>query len=481
MIHERGAILALVAIFICSAVGELCGELELFNCPNNNCISDHLVCDGKSDCVDGRDEQEDLCLMIDTKNVKELCSGTRHFSCLGNPCLPIYKVCDDINDCLYGTDERPSVCGRERFVRSPSIDTSGSGNTIPQCDPNPKILQGINDTTAPRGASVTFSCVASISAQSSKSKFIWTTTAKGIASLEGSDNRTACRISSTLVLNNVSTNNSGQYNCTAVTEEGNYTSNGYLQITGEPSCVAPQVTIHPTALSVPYGANAVFSCSVCYIRENISVTWLPPKGTLRATQNGSTFVSSLQLSAVDTSYRGNYSCIAKYANTSVSSTHATLTVVVPPLIIQTMSNQTALEKSDARLVCNASGAGVLAYSWRRLDTTLGTSAAVGTNSSVMTIHGVQLSDAGTYQCTVMDAAGQTAISNRATLQVSSEKPSLDAASPAVGIIAGSVTGAALMVVVVCVILLCLVVLHSRLNTSGPLIKRSDEFKLNSLN
>ena len=114
-------------------------------------------------------------------------------------------------------------------VRSPSIDTSGSGN---QCNPNPKILQGINDTTAPRGASVTFSCVASISAQSSKSKFIWTTTAKGIASLEGSDNRTACRISSTLVLNNVSTNNSGQYNCTAVTEDGNYTSNGYLQITG---------------------------------------------------------------------------------------------------------------------------------------------------------------------------------------------------------------------------------------------------------
>ena len=122
--------------------------------------------------------------------------------------------------------------------------------------------------------------------------------------------------------------------------------------------------------------------------------------------------------------------------------------IVPPLIIQTVSNQTALEKSDAKLVCNASGAGVLAYSWRRLDTILGTSAAVGTNSSVMTIHGVQLSDAGTYQCTVMDAAGQSAISNRATLQVSSEKPSLDAASPAVGIIAGSVTGAALMVVVV---------------------------------
>lgn len=45
-------------------IGQLCGELELFNCRNNKCISEHLVCDGKSDCVDGRDEQKDLCLMI---------------------------------------------------------------------------------------------------------------------------------------------------------------------------------------------------------------------------------------------------------------------------------------------------------------------------------------------------------------------------------------------------------------------------------
>ena len=445
--------MALVAIFTCRAVGQLCGELELFNCRNNKCISEHLVCDGKSDCVDGRDEQKDLCLMIDTRNAKELCNGMRHFSCIGNPCLPMYKVCDDISDCLYGTDERSSICGRERAVRSFSSGSSGSGHTSLQC--NPKIQQGIKNTTTPRGANVTFSCVASLSAHSNKSMFIWTTTAKGITSLKGSDKRSICEINSTLILYNVSTNDGGQYNCTAVTGEGNYTSSGYLQITDEPSCVKPRVALHPTNLSVLYGAKAFFNCSICYARDNISIAWLSSniKGSaFTVAQKGTTFFSSLQLSAVDASNRGDYWCVAKYANGTVSSTHATLTVVVPPLFIQTVTNQTALEMSDTKLACNASGAGELTYSWQRLDTSSGGSTVVRTNSSVLTIRYVQLSDSGTYQCSVTDAAGQMATSNRATLQVSahpSVKTSLNGAPSIIGAIA---VGAALLVVVTCVVL-----------------------------
>ena len=108
--------------------------------------------------------------------------------------------------------------------------------------------------------------------------------------------------------------------------------------------------------------------------------------------------------------------------------------------------------SDTKLACNASGAGELTYSWQRLDTSSGGSTAVRTNSSVLTIRYVQLSDSGTYQCSVTDAAGQMATSNRATLQVSahpSVKTSLNGAPSIIGAIA---VGAALLVVVTCVVL-----------------------------
>ena len=60
--RETCANLCDMSSFIC--LGQLCSELELFNCPNNTCISEHLVCDGKSDCAGGNDELKDLCLMI---------------------------------------------------------------------------------------------------------------------------------------------------------------------------------------------------------------------------------------------------------------------------------------------------------------------------------------------------------------------------------------------------------------------------------
>lgn len=129
--------------------------------------------------------------------------------------------------------------------------------------------------------------------------------------------------------------------------------------------------------------------------------------------------------------------------------------IVPPLFIQTVTNQTALEMSDTKLACNASGAGELTYSWQRLDTSSGGSTVVRTNSSVLTIRYVQLSDSGTYQCSVTDAAGQMATSNRATLQVSahpSVKTSLNGAPSIIGAIAVGAVGAALLVVVTCVVL-----------------------------
>ena len=126
--------------------------------------------------------------------------------------------------------------------------------------------------------------------------------------------------------------------------------------------------------------------------------------------------------------------------------------VVPPLSIQTVSNQTALEKSDVKFVCNASGAGPLTYYWKRLVPSPGSSDITGANSSIMIIHSVQISDTGKYQCTVTDVTGQNAMSNPAMLEVFILSATI---SPTVAI--ATAIGATIAVIVIIVIAVMTVV------------------------
>ena len=93
--------------------------------------------------------------------------------------------------------------------------------------------------------------------------------------------------------------------------------------------------------------------------------------------------------------------------------------IVPPLVIQTLPNQTATERRDTAFVCNASGgAGSLSYHWQKLEPgDRGNVNLTSANASVMTLRALRLSDAGEYRCTVSDASGQRATSNLATLKV----------------------------------------------------------------
>ena len=99
--------------------------------------------------------------------------------------------------------------------------------------------------------------------------------------------------------------------------------------------MGPEVIEHPTNLSVPYGADATFRCSVCSAQYSVSTVWwfsssLQPWPAMSAISTfnrvGSIVVSTLQLTRVGVSYRGKYWCVAQYTNTSVNSTEATLAV-----------------------------------------------------------------------------------------------------------------------------------------------------------
>jgi len=70
-----------------------------FQCHNGDCIWAAWVCDKENDCVEGEDEEDDMC------KDKVMC-GPGHFQCeLSGVCVGLEKVCDGKRDCDDGTDE----------------------------------------------------------------------------------------------------------------------------------------------------------------------------------------------------------------------------------------------------------------------------------------------------------------------------------------------------------------------------------------
>ena len=59
--------------------GEPCADLELFQCHNEKCINDFMVCDNFEDCGDGSDERESLCKVVGVLHFM----SKGHFECFG--------------------------------------------------------------------------------------------------------------------------------------------------------------------------------------------------------------------------------------------------------------------------------------------------------------------------------------------------------------------------------------------------------------
>jgi len=70
-----------------------------FQCHNGDCIWAAWICDQENDCVEGEDEEEEIC------KDKVKC-GPGHFECeLSGGCVGLEKVCDGSVDCDDGSDE----------------------------------------------------------------------------------------------------------------------------------------------------------------------------------------------------------------------------------------------------------------------------------------------------------------------------------------------------------------------------------------
>ena len=95
-------------------------DSDEFDCGNLNCIHSSLMCDGKNDCPDGKDENEKDCTLC----------GTNEFECIEGLCIPLAKRCDGFKDCDSGDDEadctKPTTPKPYRRPKPPSIMRNSS-------------------------------------------------------------------------------------------------------------------------------------------------------------------------------------------------------------------------------------------------------------------------------------------------------------------------------------------------------------------
>jgi len=94
-----------------------------FQCHNGDCIWAAWICDQENDCVEGEDEEEEIC------KDKVKC-GPGHFECeLSGGCVGLEKVCDGSVDCDDGSDE--TRCQNQNDFFIPIDDPCDEGFT---CD-----------------------------------------------------------------------------------------------------------------------------------------------------------------------------------------------------------------------------------------------------------------------------------------------------------------------------------------------------------
>ena len=179
------------------------------------------------------------------------------------------------------------------------------------------------------------------------------------------------------------------------------------------SCVplAPAAVINqqPHSTNVLAGSNATFTV-VAGGQTPLSFRWafngtnLTNGGRISGATN-----STLLITAVIAGDAGNYRVVVSNSISSVTSSVATLTVLVPASIITQPSNQIASIGNTVVFSVGATGTEPLVYQWRKNGLALADGGRIsGVTNQTFTISNIQMSDAGSYGVTVSNLWGVAA-------------------------------------------------------------------------
>jgi hypothetical protein len=205
-----------------------------------------------------------------------------------------------------------------------------------------------------------------------------------------------------LSLPSITPEQAGNYQLVATNNSGAATS--AVVVVSE----VPWATIasQPSNQSAILGSNAAFTVGM-YGLPPFYYQWYFGGAPLTdsASIHGST-TASLAISNVQPANGGAYAVVITNAYNSVTSSPATLTVLLPPSFISQPANQAVLVNSNASFTASASGTEPLVYQWLRGGTNLENDGRIsGVSTPTLTISGSQTNDNGNYQVIVSNNYG----------------------------------------------------------------------------
>jgi hypothetical protein len=273
-----------------------------------------------------------------------------------------------------------------------TITISGSGGTTP-----PQITGPPTNQTVQAGTNVTFIATATGTSPLSYSWKFGSTVIAGATT-------------SSLQLQNVQTTNGGSYTVTVTNSAGSASATASLTVNAP--AAPPSITTQPQNQTVTNGNSAAFSV-VASGSAPLNYQWIKDNAALA----GAT-TSSYTVSAASTNNAGAYSVVVTNSSGSLTSSVATLTVLVPPTIVTPPQSLTVTSGAPANFSVVAAGLPAPAYQWKFNGTNI-----VGATLSSYTIASAQPVNGGDYAVLVSNSSGAvTSSAAHLTVQQGSTTP-----------------------------------------------------------
>ena len=161
-------------------------------------------------------------------------------------------------------------------------------------------------------------------------------------------------LSGTLTLNNLSLSSAGSYQVIVTSPAGSVTS----RVATLTVMAAPVISIEPASQNVAVGGNALFSVTADGAPP-LSYAWYLGKAAIGGATNSSYRTDDVQLADSGS----QFSCVITNLYGSVTSSAATLTVALPPVVTAGPTNQTVVEGGNVTFAVGLSGLGPFNYQW----------------------------------------------------------------------------------------------------------------------